>query len=93
MTRVLIRGGRILDPSARLDEVADLLIEDGRVAQIGQGLEAAGAEVLDATGCWVAPGFVDMHAHLREPGFEYKEDIRSGGRAASVRAGGIRDRP
>jgi len=81
MSRIVIRGGRVLDPSSDRDEVADVLVENGWVAAIGRDLEARGAEVLDATGCWVAPGFVDMHAHLREPGQEYKEDLASGGRA------------
>ncbi len=87
MKRTLIRGGRILDPASLTDLTADLLIEDGKIAGIGQDLVAERAEVIDATGCWVAPGFVDMHTHLREPGQEYKEDIRSGGRAAA--AGGF----
>jgi dihydroorotase len=95
LSRILIRNGRILDPTTRRDESADLLIEAGRIAQIGMGLDVEGRdstkhpplEVIDAKGCWVAPGFVDMHAHLREPGQEYKEDIRSGGRAAA--AGGM----
>jgi dihydroorotase len=85
--RTLIRGGRILDPASDTDTQADLLIEDGKIAAIGVGLEAERAEVIEAAGCWVAPGFVDMHTHLREPGQEYKEDIRSGGRAAA--AGGF----
>jgi len=83
----LIRGGRILDPATDTDAVLDLLIEDARIAGLGENLEAERAEVIDARGCWVAPGFVDMHAHLREPGQEYKEDIQSGGRAAA--AGGF----
>ena len=87
MKRTLIRGGRILDPASDTDTQADLLIEDGKIAAIGVGLEAERAEVIEAAGCWVAPGFVDMHTHLREPGQEYKEDIRSGGRAAA--AGGF----
>ncbi len=82
MSRILIRGGRVLDPVAGLDVQADVLIEDGRIAGLGAGLAAGKAEVIDAKGCWVAPGFVDMHVHLREPGQEYKEDIGSGGRAA-----------
>ena len=82
MSRILIRGGRILDPQGGRDERADLLIDDGRVAAVGAGLSADGALVLDASACWVAPGFVDLHAHLREPGQEYKEDIGTGGRAA-----------
>lgn len=87
MSRILLRGGRVLDPAADRDEVADLRIEEGRVVEIGPGLDALGAEVIDAAGCWVAPGFVDLHTHLREPGQEYKEDIASGGRAAA--AGGF----
>ncbi len=82
MSRILIRGGRVLDPATGRDEFADVLIEDGKVAAIGAGLGAPGAAVIDAAGCWVAPGFVDLHAHLREPGQEYKEDIASGGRSA-----------
>jgi dihydroorotase len=82
VSRILIRGGRILDPSDDRDETGDVLIEAGTVAEIAAGLEVPGAEIIDATGAWVAPGFVDLHCHLREPGQEYKEDIASGGRAA-----------
>jgi dihydroorotase len=82
VSRVLIRGGRVLDPSCDRDELADVLLEGGLVAQVAAGLEVPGAEVVEATGCWVAPGFVDLHTHLREPGQEYKEDITSGGRSA-----------
>jgi dihydroorotase len=82
VSRILIRGGRVLDPDSDHDGVADVLIEDGRIVEVGPGLEAAGAEVLDAEGLWVAPGFVDLHVHFREPGQEYKEDLASGGRAA-----------
>jgi dihydroorotase len=82
VTRLLLRGGRILDPAADRDEVGDLLLEDGRIAAVGSDLEARGAEVVDAEGGWIAPGCIDMHSHLREPGEEYKEDIASGGRAA-----------
>jgi dihydroorotase len=82
MGRILIRRGRVLDPSSDRDETADVLIEDGRVAAVEASLEVPGAEVIDARELWVAPGFVDLHTHLREPGQEYKEDIASGGRAA-----------
>jgi len=82
MPRIWIRGGRVLDPRSGRDELADVLLEDGRIAAIGSDLDTRGAETLDASGCWVAPGFVDMHCHLREPGQEYKEDLASGGRAA-----------
>jgi dihydroorotase len=81
MRRLWIRGGRLLDPASERDEVADLLVEGGRIAAIGAAPADLGdAEAIDAAGCWVAPGFVDLHVHLREPGQEYKEDIASGGR-------------
>lgn len=82
MHRILIRGGRLLDPSQERDGAFDLLIENGRIAAVGVGLPAEGAEVVDAKGAWVAPGLVDLHAHLRSPGQEYKEDLSSGGAAA-----------
>jgi dihydroorotase len=82
VNRILIRGGRVLDPAADRDAPGDVLIEAGRIAAVDTGIDADGAEVIDAHGCWIAPGFVDLHAHLREPGHEYKEDIASGGRAA-----------
>jgi dihydroorotase len=87
VSRIWIRGGRVLDPAAELDAVLDVLIEDGRIAAVGENLSVTGAERVDAAGCWVAPGLVDLHVHLREPGQEYKEDIASGGRAAA--AGGF----
>ena len=84
---LLIRGGRIVDPANAFDDVADLLIEEGKVTGIGRSLSAPGAPVLDASGLLVAPGFIDSHVHLREPGFEHKEDIASATSAAA--AGGI----
>ncbi len=85
--RLWIHGGRVLDPSTGRDEIADLLLEDGRIAAVEPSLRVEDATGLDASGCWVAPGLVDLHTHLREPGAEYKEDIASGGRAAA--AGGF----
>ncbi len=87
MSRLLIRNGRVVDPSSDHDAVADVAIEDGRIVAVGSGLDAAGAEELDASGCVVAPGFIDMHVHLREPGFEHAETIVTGSRAAA--AGGF----
>lgn len=81
--RIIIRGGRVIDPAAGLDRQADMLIEDGRIARIGDGLADAVARVIDAAGLVVAPGFIDLHTHLRDPGLEYKEDIESGTRAAA----------
>ena len=78
MRKTKIAGGRLLDPSADRDEIGDLLVVDGKIAEVGGTIEAEDAEVIDARGCWVAPGFVDIHTHLREPGQEYKEDLGSG---------------
>jgi dihydroorotase len=85
--KLLIKGGRIIDPSQEMDDTRDVLIEDGRVARIGVGLAAPEAEVFDAGGLIVSPGFIDLHVHLREPGEEYKETIASG--AAAAAAGGF----
>src|SRR5262245_1296330 len=79
---LLIRNGTIIDPSQALSARRDLLIRDGLVAAIDGRIEAPGAEVFEAAGLIVAPGFIDLHVHLREPGFEYKETILSGARAA-----------
>ena len=83
MNRLLIKNGRVIDPTAGLDAVRDIAIEDGKFAAVGEGLDATGAEVFDGSGLIVAPGFIDMHVHLREPGFEYAETIESGSRAAT----------
>ncbi|MDE3065124.1 MAG: dihydroorotase [Acidobacteriota bacterium] len=83
---LLIAGGTVVGP--RESVRADVLVLDGRVAQVAPSIDApAGAEVLDATGCWVGPGFVDLHTHLREPGREAAETIASGARAGA--AGGF----
>lgn len=85
---LLIKNGRVIDPAQNIDDTLDLLVEKGKVKEIGKGLKApAGAEVIDAKGCYVTPGLVDMHVHLRDPGIEYKEDIVTGTRAAA--AGGF----
>ena len=83
MKRLLIRNGRVVDPSQGLDQGMDILVEDGVVAAIGERLEApAKVKILDAAGLVVAPGFIDLHTHLREPGLEHKETIETGSRAA-----------
>ena len=83
MKRLLIRNGRVVDPSQGLDQGLDVLIENGSVAALGERLDPpAKTKVFDAAGMVVAPGFIDLHAHLREPGFEHKETIESGCRAA-----------
>ena len=83
MNAWLIRGGRVIDPKNGVDSVMDVLVQDGRVAQLGEGIACEGAAVIDAAGKVVAPGFIDLHCHLRDPGQEYKEDIVSGTRAAA----------
>lgn len=88
MRPVLLRGGRVVDPSQRLDEVRDVLLVDGRVEAVQPRLAPPdGAEVIDVTGTVVAPGLVDVHVHLREPGREEAETVATGARAAA--AGGF----
>lgn len=81
--KLLIKGGWIVDPAQGIDEVMDLLIENGCIEAIGREVKAADAEVFDATGLVVMTGLIDMHVHLREPGLEAKEDILSGTQAAA----------
>jgi len=88
MSRLLIQGGRVIDPAQNLDRVCDIAIEDGIVREIRPNMEDPGtAERFDASGKIVAPGFIDIHVHLREPGFEHAETIETGSRAAA--AGGF----
>jgi len=84
---LLVRGGRLVDPVAGRDGDFDLLLENGVVTEVGDGLDSSGARVLDASGLLVLPGFIDLHAHLREPGREYAETVATGLRAAA--AGGF----
>ena len=85
--RLLIQGGRVVDPARNIDSQLDILIENGTIAHQGRGLGAEGAQVLDAAGLVVAPGLVDMHVHLREPGFEAKETVATG--CAAAAKGGV----
>jgi dihydroorotase len=82
MAKILIKGGRVISPAQQLDGTCDILIENGKITAIGKKLNGKGAEVIDAAGKVVTPGLVDIHVHLRDPGFEYKEDIASGTLAA-----------
>ncbi len=81
---LLFRGARVVDPAGGRDEIADVHLKDGVVADVGRGLDAASAEIVDCDGLVLAPGLVDMHTHLREPGFEHKETVETGTRAAAV---------
>lgn len=84
--RILVRGGRVVDPATGTDGVRDVLLEGPRIARVGPGAAAAADRVLDAAGLVVVPGLIDMHVHLRQPGYEAKETIATGARAA-VRGG------
>lgn len=85
--KLLLKGGRVIDPAQNYDQISDVLVTDGRIAKVGANLQEQNANVVDVTGLVVAPGFIDMHVHMREPGLEAKEDIGSGTRAAA--AGGF----
>lgn len=81
--RRLLKGAHLVDPMVGIDRIADVLIEDGVIAGIGENLAAADAETVDLAGKVLVPGLVDVHVHLRDPGYEYKETIASGTRAAA----------
>ncbi|HEX8811409.1 MAG TPA: amidohydrolase family protein, partial [Terracidiphilus sp.] len=90
MTAIAIKGGHLIDPGAGVDAAKDILLKDGRVAEVaapGKLKQAEGARVLNAKGLVVAPGLIDIHVHLREPGQGYKETIATGTAAAA--AGGF----
>jgi dihydroorotase len=87
MKALLIRGGTVIDPASGRNEIADVLVEDGKIAAVGAGLRSEGAEIHEAAGRIVAPGFIDMHVHLRDPGFEHSETVATGSHAAA--AGGF----
>lgn len=79
---ILLKGGHVVDPSADLDSAADILIKDGKIADVGKNLKASGAKIIDCKGKIVLPGLIDMHAHFRQPGREDEETFITGGRAA-----------
>ena len=87
MSRILLRGGRLIDPAHAIDGLRDVLIAEGEVEAIeppGRLGVPEGATSIDATGCWIVPGLVDPHVHLRDPGFPEKETIATGLRAAAA---------
>jgi len=87
VSRILLKGGRVMDPASKRDGTFDVLLADGRVQEVKARLATRGAEVMDVKGLVVCPGFIDLHVHLREPGREDKETIATGTRAAA--AGGF----
>ena len=85
--KLLIRGGRVIDPANRVDEQLDIYVENGKIARLGKNLAVPGAQMIDAAGLTVSPGLVDLHVHLREPGFETKETVATG--CAAAAKGGV----
>ena len=87
--RLIIRGGRVIDPASNTDDIKDVFIENGKIVQLipQSKFQDPQLEIIDASGKWVVPGLIDMHTHLREPGHEYKETIKTGTLAAA--AGGF----
>lgn len=80
---ILIKNGRVLNPSENLDKIMDIYIQDGVIKEKGENIEKAADSVIDAKGCYVMPGLIDLHVHFRDPGLTYKEDIETGSRAAA----------
>jgi len=81
--KMLIKNGWVIDPKNHIDGIMDIYIEDGKIKELGNHLTYDDEQIIDAKGCWVIPGAVDMHVHLREPGYEYKETIESGSKSAA----------
>ncbi len=81
--RVLIKNGHVLDPATGLDGIRDVLTEDQRIIRVKEHIEEQADRMIDAKGCYVMPGFIDLHVHLRDPGLEYKETLETGGKAAA----------
>lgn len=79
---ILIKEGRVLDPETKRDEICDVLIDGDRITRVDSGIETEAERVINARGCYVMPGFIDLHVHFRDPGLEYKETLTTGGRAA-----------
>ena len=80
---LLIKGGRLIDPATKRDGFFDVYVEDGKVCQVAASIDKDADEIIDATGMYVVPGLIDLHVHLREPGFEHKETIKTGSMAAA----------
>ena len=83
--KILIKKGRILNPSDQTDKVGDILVEDGVIKEIKEKIECKEIpeKIIDAKGCYVMPGLIDLHVHLRDPGLTYKEDVVTGAKAGA----------
>lgn len=80
---ILIRNGKVIDPLTRLEAVRDVLVEGHEIMKVAEMIEDSADQTIDAAGCYVMPGFIDLHVHLRDPGLEYKETLETGGKAAA----------
>lgn len=80
---ILIKNGRILNPSENLDKIMDIYVEDGVIKEKAENITREADRVIDAKNCYVMPGLIDLHVHFRDPGLTYKEDIETGSRAAA----------
>lgn len=81
--KFLIKNGRVIDPATRMDEVSDIFIENGRIVKVQKAIKEKADKTINAKGCFVMPGFIDLHVHLRDPGFEEKETVVTGANAAA----------
>lgn len=81
--KLLIQNGQVIDPASQTNEIMDILVEDGIISKMEKNITEKADKVIDASGNWVTPGFIDVHVHLREPGYEYKETIATGTRSAA----------
>lgn len=84
MADLLIKNGRVIDPCNNIDDVMDIFVSDGIIKKVDKNIEEKADRVIDAEGLWVMPGFIDLHVHLREPGYENKETIATGTRAGAM---------
>ena len=80
---ILIKNGRLINPSENLDKVMDIFVEDGIIKEKAETIDRQADSVIDAKGCYVMPGLIDLHVHFRDPGLTYKEDIETGSKAAA----------
>ena len=81
--KILIQNGHVLDPENKTEGIYDILVEDKKIVKVAEHITDAADKVIDAKGCFVMPGFIDLHVHLRDPGLEYKETLKTGGDAAA----------